>query len=359
MNLSRIVILSLLCLTTPQLSAEGIPAVDISVTGGASPELLADFRQALKRAASRQPATGSGEATGPEITPERVDLDQFWKVDRNVPYTNSNNPRQRLDILYPFEGEPPYRTVVNFHRGGPTDRRDTASNAAVFRIIYQGYALVTVDYRPPEEALWPAQLYDAKAAIRFIRANANQHELDADSLVAWGSSAGAHLALMLAATNGDSGAEDPEMGQPASSSEVQGVVSWAGISDITTLAPLGQPLADSLMGYPAYESDLALEASPVEHITPAYPPVLLVHGTHDEVVPFEQSARMALRVNAITGEPRARLKLLINVGHDGDWSRSPDNLVDVLDFVDSILFPETGNPNRSTFFPPIQTRPAE
>lgn len=336
----------------PALAA-GIPPVELTVSGRASPELLADFRQALERMARSQPAENPSQALADPKA--RIDLDQFWKVEQNLPYTLSeDSPRQQLNIIYPFEGEPPYRTIVHFHGGNwQSGSREAAANAPAYQAIYQGYALVDVGYRLADEAHWPAQLHDAKAAIRYLRANADKYELNAERIVVMGSGSGGHLAQMLAATNGDAVAEDPSMGHDDQSSGVQGVVSWAGASDITAMAPAGQPAADALMGYSAYQSDLALEASPVAHIHKEYPPLFLVHGTNDRVIPFDQSARMAIRVNAGTGKPTARLKLLAGAGHQALGTE--EVVIESLDFVDGILYPDAGNPLRSSFYPVIQT----
>ena len=333
--------------------ATTIPPVSLTVSGDASPELLADFRQALERMAKRQPprdGDGEPEAAG------RIDTDQFWKVEQEVPYTVSQeSTRQTLSITYPFEGESPYKVLVHFHGGDwQSDGHQSANHAAAYWAIYQGYALVDVGYRLAPEASWPAQLHDAKAAIRFLRANAGQFELDAERLVVMGSGAGAHLAQMLAATNGSAAAENPDMGFAGHSSAVQGVISWAGISDVTSLTTDLQPAVDELMGYPAYQSKLALEASPVAQVTAEFPPILLVHGTSDRVVPFAQSARMAIRVNAITGHPRAALRLVVNAGHQTRELVSQEVMMQSLDFADRILFADEGNPNRSLFYPGIQ-----
>ncbi|GGY80572.1 alpha/beta hydrolase [Marinobacter zhanjiangensis] len=334
--------------------ATSIPPVDLTVSGQASPELLADFRQALERMAQRQPEDNQS----PAASDTRIDLDQFWKVERDISYTLSQeSPRQQLNIVYPFEGEPPYRTIVHFHGGDwRSGSRQSAASAPVYWAIYQGYALVDVGYRLADEARWPAQLHDAKAAIRYLRANADQYELDTGRIVAMGGSAsGGHLAQMLAATNGDAVAEDPDMGYGEHSSDIQGVVSRAGVSDITAMPPPGRPAADALMGYPAYQSKVAREASPVAQVHNQFPPILLLHGTNDRVVPFAQSARMAIRVNAVTGHPRARLRLVVDAGHRDQALATPAVMTQTLDFVDEILFPEDDNPHRSSFYPGIQT----
>lgn len=349
-------LLGIFCLSSPSL-ARKIPPVSLEITGEATPELLADFRQALERSARNQPEADSDDLElEAEALSATVDLDQFWKVEPDVPYAGSDDSRQQLDIIYPFEGEPPYRFIMNFHGGDwQSGSRKAASVAPAFWAVYQGYALVNVGYRLADEATWPAQLHDAKAAVRFIRANAEHYELDAENIVVWGASAGGHLAQMLAATNGDATRADPDMGHAETSSAVQGLVSWNGVADITNLAPPGQSSADALMGYPAYQSDLAIEASPIHQISADFPPALLIHGTHDQVVPFEQSALMAIRINAATAANRSRLQLVINAGHYDDRVDSPEVIATSLDFVDTVLFPDETNPHRSDFYPSIQT----
>ncbi|MGM0570931.1 alpha/beta hydrolase fold domain-containing protein [Marinobacter sp.] len=335
--------------------ARQIPPVSLEISGEATPELVADFRQALRRMENRRQQPEA--PTGTRLPDGQVDLGQFWKVEQDLPYTeNESSPRQRLNIIYPFEGEPPYRTIVYFHDGDwQSGSRVGAADAAIYRAIYQGYALVSVGYRLADDALWPAQLHDAKAAVRFVRAKGDQYQLDTERLVAWGSGSGGHIAQMLGATNDDPTAEDPGMGSGDASSAVQGVISWNGVSDITNLPEPTRDAADVLMGYPVYMSNLALEASPVAQIDKNFPPILLVHDTASTAVPFEQSARMAIRVNAVTGQPRAALKLLVNGELQTQDMTSPAVMSQGLDFSDALLFPGDGNPHRSSFYPAIQT----
>lgn len=344
--------------------AQSIPPVSVNITGEASPELLADFRQALRRMESRR-APQASDVPGPAYG-EAVDLGQFWKVEPEVAYTlDEVSERQRLTIIYPFEGDPPYRTLVYFH-GGDTHDGDWqsgspigAADAAIFQAIYQGYALVTVGYRLADEAVWPAQLHDAKAAIRFLRANGEQFELDTEQLVVWGRGTGGYLAQMLGATNDDGAAEDPAMGYPDMSSAIQGIVSQNGISDLSDLPELTHESADALAGYPTYMSELAMASSPVSLVGPGFPPILLIHHTDNAAVPFEQSARMAIRVNARTGESRATLSLLTKGRDSENPGGSATVMLQGLGFVDALLYPAEGNPHRSSFYPPIQIRMAE
>ena len=215
--------------------------------------------------------------------------------------------------------------------------------------------MVNVSYRLSGEAKWPAQIYDAKAAIRFIRANAKQYRLDADKIVVWGNSAGGHLAEMLAATNNNPKMEDLSMGNPMTSSAVQGVVAWYGVADITSLARLGALSGDKLMGYAIKgNEEKAKVASPIEYVNKDFPPILLVHGTNDQVVPFTQSIKMAEKVNAVTGKEQAKVKLFINGSHGDAVIKTAENVADNLHFVDGILFPDGRNTFRSSHYEPIR-----
>ncbi len=351
-------------LRMPVAEAQSVPPVSIRITGDASPELLADFRQALRRMEARRGAqTDSHSGTAHR---DEVDLGQFWKVEPDVAYTlGETSPRQRLTIVYPFEGDPPYRTLVYFHGGhfhdgdGRSGSPAGAADAAVFQAVYQGYALVTVGYRLADEAIWPAQLHDAKAAIRFLRANSGQYELDTDQLVVWGRGSGGYLAQMLGATNGDPVAEDPAMGYQDTSSVIQGIVSEDGISDLSDLPESTHESADALAGYTTYMSEVAMAASPVFLAGPDFPPILLIHHTDNQAVPFEQSARMAIRVNARSGESKATLSLLARVPQADNRNDSTTVMSQGLDFADALLFTTDRNPHRSSFYPPIQTRTVE
>lgn len=116
-----------------------------------------------------------------------IDYTQFDSVKRNIAYADTTNLYQRLDIIYPWNGKAPYKFLMTFHggdwAGGSKQGRQVL---AMQYAATQGYALVNVDYRLCAEAKWPAFLYDAKAAVRFIRANAAKYNLDATNIVVIG-----------------------------------------------------------------------------------------------------------------------------------------------------------------------------
>lgn len=114
-------------------------------------------------------------------------MDQFRKRYLDIPYTESDNDRQQLDIVFPPFGNPPYKVIVALHGGGwSSGDRKSASLRNIQMAAQQGYVVVNVGYRLSDQAKWPAQLYDVKAAIRYIRANAKQYRFDTRNIVVWG-----------------------------------------------------------------------------------------------------------------------------------------------------------------------------
>jgi acetyl esterase/lipase len=183
--------------------------------------------------------------------------------------------------------------IVFFHGGGwlQGDKADGVARLMPF-VRSSEYAGVSVGYRLSGEATWPAQIYDCKAAIRWIRAHADKYDLDPERI------AGSHLALMLGVScdlpelEGDVGPHGDM------TSEVSGVVNFFGVTEI--LAIIGQPSDIDRTSLQAPEAMLiggallnntekARAASPITYVTPNDPPVLTIHSTADLTVPYDQA----------------------------------------------------------------------
>jgi acetyl esterase/lipase len=117
----------------------------------------------------------------------------------DIPYADTDNPRQRLDLYLPKNSNSnKLPVIVFFHGGGWMMGDKSQEDSRLMPFLRTGqYAGVSADYRLSGEAQWPAQIYDSKAVIRWVRANASKYGLDADHIGVWGISAGAHLVLML------------------------------------------------------------------------------------------------------------------------------------------------------------------
>ena len=119
------------------------------------------------------------------------------------PYAGNENPKQKVDLYLPKKRntEKPLPVVALIHGGGWVNGDRLGYAAAAIQFARTGdYASVAVGYRLTKEAHWPAQIYDCKAAIRWIRAHAKEYNLDPDKIAVMGSSAGGHLSSLLVAT---------------------------------------------------------------------------------------------------------------------------------------------------------------
>jgi acetyl esterase/lipase len=165
------------------------------------------------------------------------------------------------------------------------------------RFTANGYAVAQVGYRLSQEAKFPAQIYDCKAAVRWLRANAAKYNLDPKKFIAWGGSAGGHLVALLGTSGGVAELEG-NVNDLKESSRVQAVVDWFGPTDFLhigdTESDLQHNAPDSpeskLIGGPLLENkDKAAKASPITYVSKDAPPFLIMHGDHDRTVPFNQS----------------------------------------------------------------------
>jgi acetyl esterase/lipase len=246
---------------------------------------------------------------------------------------------QRLDLYTPSTGESPYPLVVIVHGGGWTvgDKRGELPSAAIPGFLDLGYAVASVNYRLAPEAVFPAQLLDVKAAIRYLRANAAVFDLDANRFAVVGESAGAHLAVLLGTTEGVAEFDDPALGNESVSSAVQAVIDFYGPADLTTadaqraLNPAcptdPDPSIALLLGAsPAARPDLATAASPVTYLHPGQdvPPFFIAHGDADCVVPHQQSAELHEAIEAVA-PGRSQLTIVPGSGHYLDFDFDSQN----------------------------------
>lgn len=231
------------------------------------------------------------------------------RVQRDVVYRTVLGFRPlALDWYLPDD---PVATIVYVHGGGwrRGSRRRELLDGLYERITDAGYAVATVDYRLSGEATFPAPLEDLRAAIEFVRSG---------PVYLWGESAGGHLAL-LAGLDG--------------MSTVDGVVAWFPVTDLLGLpADLGvasepDSREAGLLGVtPESAPELARAASPLTYAHQDAPPVLLVHGDSDELVPSAQSVRLADALRTV-GAP-VDLEIVPGAGHGWTGASDTDAIVD-------------------------------
>lgn len=214
----------------------------------------------------------------------------------DVPYAGTDNARQRLDLYLPKarKDDKPLPVVVFIHGGAWQAGDKRGGYGMIAPLVESGdYIGVSVGYRLSDEAIWPAQIHDCKAAIRWLRANAKKYNLDPNKIGVTGTSAGGHLVAMLGTTGDTPNLEGPLGEYVKESSRVQCVVDQFGPTDLLAMGGShnnpNSPESKLVGGAVQEMQKVAREASATTHVSKDDPPFLLIHGTDDRVVPFNQS----------------------------------------------------------------------
>ncbi len=220
---------------------------------------------------------------------------------RDLAYVANGHARQRLDLYLPAQPSArPLPLIVWIHGGAfrMGSKEGDAHNPVPLDYLARGYAVASINYRLSQHDIWPAQIQDCKAAVRWLRAHANDYEIDAQRIASWGPSAGGHLAAMLGVA-GHVNALDvgAHLDQP---SNVQCVVDYFGPTDFLQMdsqRPPGGMIHDTpdspesyLIGGPIQQhKEAAARANPITYVAPGAPPFLIIHGDADPLVPYGQS----------------------------------------------------------------------
>ena len=270
---------------------------------------------------------------------------------RDVAYATQSQA-QKLDIFLPATGNGPFPVIVSIHGGAfmMGDKADGQESAAK-EGLNRGYAVISINYRLSGEAIWPAQIYDVKAAIRWIKANASPYALNANKIAVWGGSAGAHLSAMIGTSAGVSALEDASLGNASQSTKVQAVVDWfgpinfltmdaqfaaSGIAGETHNTPMSPE--SKLMGQLITEiPDKVQAASPATYITSDDPAFFIQHGTADTKIPTQQSVDFAAALQAAIGSGNVTFEALPGAEHGDPMFSTATNTAKVFDFLDKYL----------------------
>jgi acetyl esterase/lipase len=246
-------------------------------------------------------------------------------LERDIVYARAGGQELRLNLARPAAGAGPFPLIVCIHGGGWQGGDKNHFDPVIRWLAQGGYVAATVQYRLAPQHRFPAQLDDAQAAVRYLRARANQWNIDPDRVGALGVSAGGHLALLLGLMD-DALNRDGPGGASVPPSKVQAVVNYFGPSDLRPLVAWAQrrdggqagsgaaaDLVVNLLGTRDARAPIVSRASPVTHISGDDPPVLTFHGTHDGLVPLQQSAGLheALRAAGVTEQ----LVIIEGAGH--------------------------------------------
>ncbi|MEU5669822.1 alpha/beta hydrolase [Micromonospora sp. NPDC047753] len=252
-----------------------------------------------------------------------------------------------LDLVVPVTAPRPAPVLLWIHGGAwlfgsPKQPPDWLMTVDPFTAaVRAGFAVASAQYRLSGEAHFPAQLDDVKAAVRWLRRHGGTVGVDGERIGAWGESAGGHLASMVALTGDDQ-----------DDTHVRAAVCWYAPSNLLTMQSQAHPsgtidhdAADSpeslLIGAPLPDNPgLGRAASPITYVTDQAPPMLLIHGDQDLVVPVGQSEELA----AALTKAGAEVELSVVQGADHCFAGVPlEPLIrDTLAFFTRVLAPGTG-----------------
>lgn len=245
------------------------------------------------------------------------------RLDLN--YAGGTNPRQTLDLYLPVGRTAPLPVVVFIHGGGWQGGSKAAGKSWLQPLVASGhYAGVSIGYRLSGEARWPAQIHDAKAAIRWLRAHASELGLDARHVGVVGVSAGGTLAVLLG-VGGEvaalEGAVGPHLGvdsQVQAVANLYGRINFVAEPAAARAAPdqigaLNQRL-QQLFGGPLDEKRVAARAaSPITHVSAGDAPMITLHGTADTLVPIVQAEELEAALRRVGVEHR--FVRMVGFGH--------------------------------------------
>ncbi len=270
---------------------------------------------------------------------------------RDLDYVGSGNSKQFLDLYIPSWLTQPAPLIIYFHGGGW--KGGSKGNAMGFcdTLFAHGYIVADINYRLSGDTVFPAQIYDCKAAVRWLKVHAAQYNIDTNRIAVSGSSAGGHLASLLGTSADVDSLEDFGLGSITVTSNVHAVISFYGPSDFLQMdshipltppdsctTPLIHDVPDSpeaqLLGCQiSLCPERVRKANPVTYIDEADPPFKIYHGTFDCSVPPHQSILLdsALKASGVFSS----LSLLEHIGHA--FRPNSDGKQEILEFLNTHL----------------------
>jgi len=258
--------------------------------------------------------------------------------EQGIEYSNPNDQHLQLNLARPKEARGKLPAVLCIHGGGFRAGKRERWDQLCQQLAERGYVATTVTYRLAPKYQFPAAVHDVKAAVRWLRANADKYKIDPERIGVVGDSAGGHLAQYLGVT-GDVPSLEGDGGNADQSSRVTCVVNYYGPSDLTKSYGKSVDAAEVLPlwlgGDATKEHRKHIVASPLYWVTPAAAPTLLIHGTEDPYVNYEQAGWIHDKLKAAQVE--VELLTLQGAGHGFKGADAEKAEKAMLEFFDQHL----------------------
>ena len=241
------------------------------------------------------------------------------EIFTNLAYVENGHQRQKLDLFVPRSDDGPLPLIVWIHGGGWQGGSKDGCPMAAY--VARGYVVASINYRLSQHAVFPAQLDDCQAALKWLRKNSSKYKIDPDRIGVSGASAGGHLAALVG-TAGSSTKGKPDRVDVQCVVDVFGPANfltiWEQSDPATTVVKHNEPDSPEgklLGGAIPEKTELAKKVSPVTYVSKASPPFLILHGKKDNVVPWKQSEELHETLKKAGAD--STLILVENAGHDG------------------------------------------
>ncbi len=281
-----------------------------------------------------------------------LDVSDMKNTYVDLPYAITSNS-QKLDLYLPENSKELVPVILHVHggafRGG--DKRDDQVKVWLDG-INRGYAVASINYRMSGEEIFPAAVIDCKAAIRYLKRNAEKFGIDKNKIAVVGGSAGGNLVLMIATTDKVDELSDFTLGNEHESCTVQACISWFPPTNFLQmddhlrklgLGPMDHNDADSpesdYMGGPIQELDASYvqKANPMSYINEDMPPMFIQHGSIDHIVPYLQSKEFVEKAKTSLHHFNIKYQIIDGADHADEAFSTRENMEKMFRFLDGVL----------------------